>query len=68
MEEMKLSSSGFIGALAANILGFGSAVAEEIFRTFGQQHYQEGMACPRSTTQSLHNIMAKSLIGPIWRK
>jgi hypothetical protein len=61
MEEMKLSSSGFIGALAANILGFGLALAE-IFRTFGQQQCQEGLVCPKSTTQSLHNNMVKSLI------
>ena len=66
MEEMKWSSSGFLGVLAANNLGFGLALAE-ICQTFGQRQCQEGMACPKSATHSLHN-MVTSLNGPIWRK
>jgi hypothetical protein len=65
---MKWLGSGFLGVLAANnILGFGLALAE-ICQTFGQQQsHDEGMACPKSATQSIHNIVI-SLIGPIWRK
>ena len=66
MEEMKWSSSGFLGVLAAINLGFGVALAE-ISQHFGQQQCQEGMACPKSATHSLHN-MVTSLIGPTWRK
>ena len=66
MDEMKWSSSGFLGVLAANNLGFGLALAE-ICQTFGQQLCQETMGCIKSSSQSLHN-MATSLIGPIWSK
>ena len=66
MEEMKWSSSGFLGGFAANHLAFVSALAE-ICQTFGQQQCQQGMACPKSATQSLHT-MVPSLLGPIWRK
>jgi hypothetical protein len=66
MEEMKWSSSGFLAVLVAINLGFGFTLAE--FRQpFGQQQCQEVMACPKSATQSLHN-MATSLIGSIWRR
>ena len=67
MEGMKWSSSGFIGVLAANNLGFGLALAE-ICQTFGQRQCHDiGMACPKSATQGLHS-MVTLLIGPIWRK
>jgi hypothetical protein len=67
MEEMKWFGSGFLGVLAANnILCFGLALAE-ICQTFGQRQCHEGMVCPKSATQSIHNIVT-SLIGPIWRK
>ena len=39
MEEMKWSSSGFLGVLSASNLGFGLAVAE-ICQTFVQQQCQ----------------------------
>jgi hypothetical protein len=66
MEEMKWSSSGYLGVLAANKVVFGLGVAE-ICQTFCQQQYQEGTTCPKSPTQSLHS-MVTSLIGPMWRK
>jgi hypothetical protein len=66
MEEMKWSSSGLLGVLAANNLRFGLALAE-ICQTFGQQQCCRDTACPKSATHSLHN-MATSLIGPKWRK
>jgi hypothetical protein len=68
-DEMKWSSSsGFLGMLATNKLGFGFALAENsnlpnLF--FGQRQCQEGMACPISATHSLHS-MVTSLIGPIY--
>jgi hypothetical protein len=68
MEEMKWSSSGLLGVLAANNHGFGFGLAlAEICQTFGQQQCQEGMTCPKSATHSLHSMIT-SLIGPIWRK
>ena len=66
MDEMKSSSSGFLALLAANNLGFGLALAE-ICQTSGEHQCQEGMACPKSATHSLHN-MVTSFIGPIWMK
>jgi hypothetical protein len=42
--------------LAANNLGFGLALAE-ICQTFGNQQSHGGMACPKSATQSLLNIV-----------
>jgi hypothetical protein len=53
--------------LAAKNLRFDLALAE-ICQTFGQQQCQgqEGMTCPKSTTQSLLETAA-SLIVPIWR-
>jgi hypothetical protein len=48
MKEMKWPSSGFLGVLAVNNLGFGLALAE-ICQTFafGQQQCQEDiMSCP----------------------
>ena len=67
MDEMKWSSSGFLALLAASNLGFGLALAEILCQTFGQQQCQEGMACPKSATQSPRSITTP-LIGPIWRK
>jgi hypothetical protein len=52
--------------LAANNLGFIGLALSEICQTFGQQPCQEGMACPKSATHSIHS-MVTSLIGPIWR-
>ena len=67
MEEVKWSSSGLLGVLAANNLGFCLALAE-ICQTFGAATQgQEGMACPKSAQQSFHS-MVTSLIGLIWRK
>ena len=58
MEEMKQFSSGCLGVLAANNLGFGLALAE-ICQTFGQRHSaMTGMACPKSATQGLHSMVA----------
>ena len=47
MEEMKWSSSGLHGALAANNLGFGLAIWLKSVKLCGQLQRQEGMlACP----------------------
>ena len=67
MEEMKWFSSAMLDVLAANVLGFGLALLPEICQTFGKRQCQTDMACPKSATQSLLNIVT-SLIGPIWRK
>jgi hypothetical protein len=53
--------------LAAINLGFGLAVAE-ICQPLDQQQSHRGMACPKSATQSLLNIVISSLIGLMWRK
>ncbi len=66
MEEIKWSSSGFLHVLAANILGFGLALAE-ICQTFGQRQCQEGMACPKPTTQSLHKMSSDAEMLAITR-
>jgi hypothetical protein len=66
MEEMKWSSSGLFGVLGAKNLGFGLALSK-ICQTFGSQLCQEGMACPKSDPQSLHNTVT-SLIIAIWKK
>jgi hypothetical protein len=70
MDEMKWSSSrAFLGVLAAKNLGFGFALAE--FSNLPNLFFcpatvpQEGMACPKSATHSLHS-MVTSLIGPIY--
>jgi hypothetical protein len=53
MEEMKWPSSGFLGVLAANNLGFGLALAE-ICQHFGQRYSgQEDTTCPKTATHSL---------------
>ena len=41
MEEMKWSSSGFLGVLAANKLGFGLALRLKSAKLFGQRQYQD---------------------------
>ena len=66
MEKMKWFSSAMLGVLAANNLGFGLAPAE-ICQTFGQRQCKELMACPKSASYSLVDIVP-SLIGPIQRK
>jgi hypothetical protein len=63
MEEMKWFSSAVLSVLAANNLGFGLALAG-ISQTFGQQQCNRDMACPKSATQSLLNIVT-SLIRSI---
>jgi hypothetical protein len=45
------------GVLTANNLAIGLALAEICCRTFGQQQWQEHMACPKSVKQSLFNIV-----------
>jgi hypothetical protein len=67
MVEMKRLGSALLGVLAVISLGFGLALGE-ISQTFGQQQcHHRDMACPKSDTHSLLNIVT-SLIGPIWRK
>ena len=52
MEEMECFSSGLLGVLAANNLGFGLALAE-ICQTFGQRqcHDRRGMMSKISHTE-----------------
>ena len=63
---MKWFSSAMLGVLAANNLGFAWLWLESA-KLFGQRQCQGDMACPKSATQSLLNIVT-SLIGPIWSK
>ena len=54
---MKWFSSAMLGLIAANNLGFGLALAEICQTSFGKQQSHGGMACPKSATQSLLNIV-----------
>jgi hypothetical protein len=64
MDEMKWSSSGFLLLCwleKATYTCFGLALAD-ICQTFGQQQYQEGMACPKSAiTHSLHIMVTSNI-------
>ena len=53
MEEMKWSSSGFHGVLAANKLGFGLALLAEICQTFSQRQCQKGHKVKRTNVAIL---------------
>jgi hypothetical protein len=64
MEVMEWFSRAMLGVLATNNLDFGLALGE-ICQTYGQWQCQGNMACQKSDTQSLFNIVT-SLIGPIW--
>ena len=66
MEEMKWSASGFLGVLANNH-DFGLAMIQKAAKLLAQQQFQEGMACPKSAPQSLHDTVT-SFIEAIWRK
>ncbi len=63
LQHNSLDPYGEIERLFSSSIGFGLALAE-ICQTFGQQQCQEDMTCPKSTTQSLHN-MVTSLFGNI---
>ncbi len=64
MKVMEWFSRAMLGVLATNNLDFGLALGE-ICQTYGQWQCQGNMACQKSDTQSLFNIVT-SLIGPIW--
>jgi hypothetical protein len=59
---MKLYNSGFLGVLGAKNLGFVLALAR-ICQPFGQLQCQEGMACPKSASQSFHNMVTSIIIA-----
>jgi hypothetical protein len=68
---MKWFISAMLGVLAANNLGFGWALAEQIWQTFGQRQCHQDMTSPKSATYTEPSQHCNIIIihwTYIWRK